>query len=82
MTDDKEGFLSKERLKKYESLRNKPTEGALSNLSAFFHFGQLAPQRAALEAAKHRSTAKARRIPETVKVNVLEPVGPEAHGEL
>lgn len=28
---------------------------ALSNLSPYLHYGQLAPQRAALEAAKHRS---------------------------
>lgn len=75
LTDNKEGFLSKERLTKYETLRNKPSAGALSNVSAYFHFGQLAPQRAALEAAKHRSTAKARCTPQTVKVDVLDPVG-------
>lgn len=32
---------------------------ALSNLSPWLHFGQLAPQRAALEAAKHRAKFKA-----------------------
>jgi deoxyribodipyrimidine photo-lyase len=58
LTDSKEGFLSKGRLSKYDTLRNKPTEDALSNMSAYFHFGQIAPQRAALEAAKHRSSAK------------------------
>lgn len=58
LKDPEEGFLSKARLGRYESLRNKPSENALSNLSAYFHFGQLAPQRAALEAAKHRSSAK------------------------
>lgn len=58
LKDPEEGFLSKARLGRYESLRNKPSENALSNLSAYFHFGQLAPQRASLEAAKHRSSAK------------------------
>mmetsp|Transcript_1923 Transcript_1923/g.5720 ORF Transcript_1923/g.5720 Transcript_1923/m.5720 type:complete len:549 (-) Transcript_1923:2173-3819(-) len=59
LTHDAEGFLSKERLSRYESLRNKPSENALSGMSPYFHFGQMAPQRAALEAAKHRKTSKA-----------------------
>jgi deoxyribodipyrimidine photo-lyase len=28
---------------------------ALSNLSPYLHYGQISPQRAALEASKHRS---------------------------
>lgn len=39
-----------ERLQDYDSLRNKPTEKrVLSNLSPFYHFGQIAPQRAVQE---------------------------------
>ena len=39
-----------ERLQKYDTLRNKPNEqNVLSNLSPYFHFGQIAPQRAILE---------------------------------
>jgi deoxyribodipyrimidine photo-lyase len=50
------GFLSPSRLSLYDTKRNDPaTPRALSNLSPYLHFGQLAPQRAALEAAKHRA---------------------------
>ncbi len=50
------GFLSSQRLGLYDTKRNDPaTPSALSNLSPYLHFGQLAPQRAALEAAKHRA---------------------------
>jgi deoxyribodipyrimidine photo-lyase len=38
------------RLVSYNELRNNPTRNAQSNLSPYFHFGQLAPQRAALDA--------------------------------
>jgi len=38
------------RLSSYNMLRNDPTRNAQSNLSPYFHFGQLAPQRAALDA--------------------------------
>ena len=37
------------RLACYNELRNDPTKGGQSNLSPYLHFGQLAPQRAALE---------------------------------
>ena len=51
-------FLSKPRLAQYEK-RNDPTlPNALSGLSPWLHFGQLAPQRAALEATKVKATAK------------------------
>ncbi|KAG2438770.1 hypothetical protein HXX76_005312 [Chlamydomonas incerta] len=54
------GFLSPSRLSLYDTKRNDPaTPAALSNLSPYLHFGQLAPQRAALEAAKHRTKYKA-----------------------
>ena len=33
----------------YDERRNDPTKDALSNLSPYFHFGQIAPQRVALE---------------------------------
>uniref|UniRef100_A0A061RV60 Deoxyribodipyrimidine photo-lyase n=1 Tax=Tetraselmis sp. GSL018 TaxID=582737 RepID=A0A061RV60_9CHLO len=50
-------FLSPARLRSYDTERNNPAKpGALSGLSPYFHFGQLAPQRAAIEAAKHRSS--------------------------
>jgi deoxyribodipyrimidine photo-lyase len=53
-----ESFLSKSRLSKYESKRNEPSvPSALSGLSPYFHFGQLSPQRAALEASKLRRVA-------------------------
>lgn len=43
----------------YSAKRNDPgVPGALSGLSPYFHFGQLAPQRAALEAAKHKAKHK------------------------
>lgn len=59
LLDDKIGFLSKARLGVYDSKRNDPNADAVSGLSAYFHFGHLAPQRAALEAGKHRKTTKA-----------------------
>lgn len=40
------GFLTKERVDLYEKKRNDPgIPKALSNLSPYYHFGQLAPQR-------------------------------------
>eukprot|EP00798_Chlamydomonas_sp_ICE-L_P018200 gene18200-24642_t len=45
-------FLSPARLSRYADKRNDPCARALSNLSPYFHYGQIAPQRAALEAAK------------------------------
>ncbi len=40
------------RLRTYDTDRNDPTKPAQSDLSPYFHFGQLAPQRAALEVNK------------------------------
>ncbi len=45
-------------MKPYAEKRNNPNFDAQSNLSPYFHFGQLAPQRAALEALKHKSQFK------------------------
>lgn len=41
-------FIEK-KLNGYSKSRNDPTKDCLSNLSPYFHFGQLAPQRAVLE---------------------------------
>jgi deoxyribodipyrimidine photo-lyase len=40
------------RLASYHSLRNDPAKNCQSNLSPYLHFGQLAPQRAALEVGR------------------------------
>jgi len=46
--------FAKKRGKRYNDKRNDPNEGqALSNISPYFHFGQVSPQRAALYAKKH-----------------------------
>uniref|UniRef100_A0A182V452 Deoxyribodipyrimidine photo-lyase n=2 Tax=Anopheles merus TaxID=30066 RepID=A0A182V452_ANOME len=45
-------FVEK-RLGKFNDKRNDPTENALSNLSPWFHFGQIAVQRAVLTVKKH-----------------------------
>lgn len=42
------------RIEGYAEKRNDPNEDNLSNLSPFFHYGNLAPQRAALEVLKAR----------------------------
>ncbi|KAL3693859.1 hypothetical protein R1sor_007510 [Riccia sorocarpa] len=53
---DKNGFLTK-RLAKYE-FRNDPTKlGSLSSISPYLHYGQIAPQRAALEARRRQKEA-------------------------
>lgn len=53
------GFLTKARLSKYEEKRNDPcVPDALSGLSPYLHFGHLAPQRAAIEAAKMKPVHK------------------------
>ncbi|XP_067322223.1 deoxyribodipyrimidine photo-lyase-like [Anolis sagrei] len=44
-----------ERLKFFSSERNNPNRAALSNLSPWFHFGQVSVQRAILEVRKHRA---------------------------
>ena len=43
------------RLPMYATKRNDPTADGLSGLSCYFHYGQLAPQRAVLEVNKHKS---------------------------
>jgi deoxyribodipyrimidine photo-lyase len=55
------GFLDPARLALYDSKRNDPgVPSALSGLSPWLHFGQLAPQRAALEAwARRRGPRRA-----------------------
>uniref|UniRef100_A0A8C5PK43 Deoxyribodipyrimidine photo-lyase n=1 Tax=Leptobrachium leishanense TaxID=445787 RepID=A0A8C5PK43_9ANUR len=50
-------FIS-ERLKCFNSDRNNPNRKALSNLSPWFHFGQVSVQRAILEVQKYRSKHK------------------------
>lgn len=46
------------RLKTYGTSRNDPSAEALSDLSPYFHFGQVAPQRACLEVRKYRHKHK------------------------
>ncbi|XP_034988454.2 deoxyribodipyrimidine photo-lyase isoform X1 [Zootoca vivipara] len=48
----------KERLKFFGTDRNNPNRAALSNLSPWFHFGQISVQRAILEVCKLRSRYK------------------------
>lgn len=43
------------RLKNYDTKRNDPTVDALSNLSPWFHFGQISVQRVILEVKKYKS---------------------------
>ncbi len=55
------GFLSKARMSIFSTKRNDPNNAeAVSHLSPYIHFGVIAPQRCALEAAKLRSKYKAR----------------------
>ena len=42
-----------DRLPDYADKRNDPLAGVLSNLSPYFHFGQIAPQRAIMEVQKY-----------------------------
>ena len=46
------------RLKQFVNERNDPTKNCLSNLSPWFHFGQLSIQRAILEVKKYRNKYK------------------------
>ncbi|XP_030898891.1 deoxyribodipyrimidine photo-lyase-like [Melopsittacus undulatus] len=48
----------RERLKYFGSHRNDPNKAALSNLSPWFHFGQVSTQRAILEVQKHQHKYK------------------------
>mmetsp|Transcript_4832 Transcript_4832/g.5878 ORF Transcript_4832/g.5878 Transcript_4832/m.5878 type:complete len:215 (-) Transcript_4832:361-1005(-) len=41
------------KLSRFASLRNKPSEDVLSNMSPYFHFGQIAPQRAIMEVEEY-----------------------------
>ena len=41
------------KLRIFESKRNIPTEDALSNMSAYFHFGHVSPQAAMLHVQAH-----------------------------
>ena len=50
-------FITK-KLKVFEKNRNIPTVDALSNLSPYYHFGQIAPARAALEVQKMKGKYK------------------------
>lgn len=52
-----ETFINK-RMKLFGTKRNDPTVNALSNLSPFFHFGQISVQRAIIEVSKHKSKNK------------------------
>lgn len=59
--DGDNGFLSAQRLKDYNAMRNDPcSPKAVSTLSAYLHFGHISGQRVALEAQKHRSKYKVR----------------------
>jgi deoxyribodipyrimidine photo-lyase len=51
-----ESFVEK-RLRKFNEKRNDPTNDALSNLSPWFHFGQISVQRCILTVQKHKSKA-------------------------
>ena len=66
--------FAKERLKSlsqsfddYDEYRNDPTKNALSNLSPYFHYGQLSSQRAILEIKKFN-------LPKNVKEAFIEQV--------
>ncbi|MGB3212896.1 MAG: deoxyribodipyrimidine photo-lyase [Desulforhopalus sp.] len=48
------------RLCRYDEKRNNPLENGQSGLSPYFHFGQLAPQRAALSVAAKAGTQESR----------------------
>ncbi|XP_078245851.1 deoxyribodipyrimidine photo-lyase-like [Pogona vitticeps] len=48
----------RERLKFFSADRNNPNRAALSQLSPWFHFGQVSVQRAILEVRQHRSRCK------------------------
>lgn len=47
-----------DRLPEYDNKRNDPTENGQSDLSPYFHFGQLAPQRAALMVRDAKQVSK------------------------
>lgn len=48
------GFIT-QKLKSYDTKRNDPNNDALSNMSPYLHFGQIAAQRVALEVRKNSS---------------------------
>ncbi|KAL7052158.1 hypothetical protein ACKWTF_004794 [Chironomus riparius] len=53
-----ESFIMK-RLKHFGDKRNDPTLSVLSNLSPYFHYGQIAVQRSIIEVKKYKSSASA-----------------------
>lgn len=53
-------FISK-KLDAYNKMRNDPNAGALSNLSPYLHFGQIAAQRIALEVQKSEAADEAKK---------------------
>jgi deoxyribodipyrimidine photo-lyase len=50
------------RLKNYDEARNDPNKNALSNLSPYFHYGQIAVQRAILEAKRHKTSSNSKSV--------------------
>ncbi len=56
-----EEFVTKARLGSYEKSRNDPNADAVSSLSPYIHFGQLAPARCALDAGKMKTSCKVRK---------------------
>lgn len=50
------------RLQKYEEFRNDPVQNAQSDLSPYFHFGQIAPQRANLEVKRRLTSTNAKSV--------------------
>jgi deoxyribodipyrimidine photo-lyase len=52
-----EGFI-KNKLDRFEELRNDPTQDFLSNMSPYLHFGQISPLYVALQVMRSRSQGK------------------------
>ena len=58
--------FKRKRLPYYDEQRNDPTKGMQSDLSPYLHFGQISPQRVALEVSYHK------KYPESVKAFLEE----------
>lgn len=56
-----DSFINK-RLKLFGEKRNDPNVNALSNMSPYFHFGQIAVQRSIIEVKKHKSKATSKSV--------------------
>lgn len=56
----------RQRLSAYDTARNDPTVDGQSDLSPYFHFGQLAPQRAALAVSANRGDGPAAYLEELI----------------